>query len=540
MGEIRITSALFRGEQNLPDFGLKVGDSAPEGMWLSNARSGTETNRKAKISAAAVFLYRLLCKGAVNALYSTDHPAVYLEYHRDDTGNLYQGYYDDDTNVIFWNGQEPQQFDKLLPLILFSLHPESSFPETKRAFQACISNYTTTGRLNEGEIYKFCDDFYYEFKNRYTTAAFFMDDTLNLDMIRQGIRTGQMLPFTAFGELELPDLDVAQGVVMPTVEEEEATYDVDFGKCRSGAYVIDNVWELGDEKYIPPLSTLDKFVPTPSFYTMVSLLTSEIKEIMQRKKDGLTGSALIGENYINIILVGKPGTGKTTIAYALASALGMPIRTVAISKNSEEDTYEGKTKVVGGKFDFVPTPFLEAYKNGGIVVMEEFNLSDPGTIMGSIGQAIEAPFILYEDGHKQVQRNPFTIFISTMNTAAQGSREPSEALTSRSPFVFVIDDPSDEDFIKILQKKGYPEANCRRVFSAYKRILETLLSAERNEEEIAYSLGTRTCIGALKLMKIGCPFKDAINNTMVGTIAIKNLRLAREISDEVVDILPAA
>lgn len=186
------------------------------------------------------------------------------------------------------------------------------------------------------------------------------------------------------------------------------------------------------------------------------------------------------------------------------------------------------------------TPFLEGFRDGGIVCLEEMNLIDPGTIMGSIGQAIEAPFLLYEDGYKTVKRNPLTVFISTMNTAAQGSREPSEALTSRSPYVFVIDDPEDEDFIRILQTKGYSEADCRKVFGAYKRITDFLLDPTVNEEEVAYSLGTRSCFGALKLMSIGCSFKEAISNTMIGTIAIKNLTLARQVKKDVLDVLPNA
>jgi MoxR-like ATPase len=52
---------------------------------------------------------------------------------------------------------------------------------------------------------------------------------------------------------------------------------------------------------------------------------------------GMTDIAAIAKDYINLFLIGKPGTGKTKTAYALAAALGLPIYTIAMTKNTEED-----------------------------------------------------------------------------------------------------------------------------------------------------------------------------------------------------------
>ena len=111
----------------------------------------------------------------------------------------------------------------------------------------------------------------------------------------------------------------------------------------------------------------------------------------------------------------------------------LPIYTVKNSKYTEEDTFEGMNKVSGGSFAFKSTPFLEGYKNGGIIVLEEFNLADPGVMQGALGQAIEFPFILMEDGCTEVHRHPLCVIIATMNTGTQGAREPNEAFTSRLP-----------------------------------------------------------------------------------------------------------
>ena len=39
---------------------------------------------------------------------------------------------------------------------------------------------------------------------------------------------------------------------------------------------------------------------------------------------------------VNAVIVGKPGTGKTTLANMLGATLGMPVYVVNPNKNSEE------------------------------------------------------------------------------------------------------------------------------------------------------------------------------------------------------------
>lgn len=536
---INCATELHCSTQAITNFGVHIGEMGAENRNLSNARTGMESTKKAKINGMALFLDKLF-SGSISTLMSTSRKMVYLEYRSQSSGELFQGTYDDDSKTISWQGSEPGRIRKLFPLLAYMLHPMSQYKETWKTFVGIRSNYITNRAVQQDDLFRICDDAYYEFISFNPNKSVESDVQLDLETIRQGFRTGQLVEHASFSGLSTPLPEAVQGIRGVKTAAEVNTSRISFSDCKDGAYRINRVWELGQETYIPSLNKLDNFVPLPSYYTMVNLIKSEMDKIQERENEGITGQDLIGENYINIILVGKPGTGKTTIAYALASTFGMPIRTVSISKNSEEDTYEGKTKTVEGKFNFVPTPFLEAYKYGGIIVAEEFNLSDPGVIMGAIGQAVEAPFILYEDGYKPVRRNPYTILISTMNTATQGSREPSEALTSRHPYVFVIDDPDENDFIQILIKKGYPARECQSVYKAYKAITNYLMSPVVNEEETAQSIGVRSCIGALKLMSIGCSLEEAVNNTMVGTIAIKNLLLARKVKTEVLESLPMA
>ena len=182
--DINVGSELYTGNKSLPNFGLKIGETGPEGRYLSNARSGTEKSRKAKINGVASFLHRLLHEGAVNALLSKDRLAAYVEYRKTSTGELYQGYYDDDTRMIFWKGAEPHLFDKLLPFIVFALHESSPFPETRNTFRQLISNYIISGSADVGEIYHLCDDFYYEMKKYYGSLQLEVDTTFDIETHR--------------------------------------------------------------------------------------------------------------------------------------------------------------------------------------------------------------------------------------------------------------------------------------------------------------------------------------------------------------------
>ena len=157
---------------------------------------------------------------------------------------------------------------------------------------------------------------------------------------------------------------------------------------------------------------------------------------------------------------------------------------------------------------------------------------------GALGQAVEKPFILAQDGYKEVTRHPLCVIIATMNSGAQGSREPSEAFTSRFPDSFVLEDPTEEQFLDILQSRGYKKAQCKKVYNAYCKCISALKTY--NAEDVAMAITMRHCFSALRQWVVHKkPLQEALTNTIIGAIATKDRVLAQEIYNSVIKVIAA-
>lgn len=390
-------------------------------------------------------------------------------------------------------------------------------------------------KFDISDLFRFCDAVYYQDKaNRpdgyelEVTQSPFEPTEEDFDFKSEIVHEMENAGFDYASSFDDDSVSVSKS----TEDLSAATESTTIQKAKDRKFFLRERWSPEQTVYIPSPAFLDMYVPCDAYEDALKVSHSVLTIVEDRLHAGETGD-VIGNDYINVILCGKPGTGKTSLAYALGASLGMPVRTISMSKYSEEDTFEGKTKVASGGFSFFETPFLDVFENGGIAVLEEFNLIAPGVIMGAIGQAIEKPFLLLRDGHKEVHRHPLCIVICTMNTGTQGSQEPSEAFTSRCPNNFVLDDPKREDFIKILMSRGYDCKNTEIVFSAYESVQNYLKSSAVNETEIAMSVTLRHCDAALRQIHLGIPPLRALKNTLYGICAVKDLDVAKNVWENV-------
>ncbi len=533
--------------------GQKYNSLAPTGTPSSPKRPATARSGP-KYSALAAELKRVL-EGKVAALWSKDGNRCYCEFPHS-SGEIANFLYDGTTNIMYCNTGRETARDICIPMLLYALQPvpgSSTFTYTQSSIEGMLAGADrSTKTVAPKDLGYVCETFYYDWldhlSGRDGKISIAELDATMLASIQQNVRTNQMAKVT--GPIAEFVTCNTQKIQFTPSEETGAsaspasdhTLSAFFEAAKKGKYTIGFEWKAEQMEYIRPVEALEDYIPNESYQKMVRTVNKKLSRVIERQFAGKDGIDAIKSDYVNIIIGGRPGTGKTTTADALSATLGLPIYTAKVTKNTEEDTFEGMTKANSdGKFVVHDTAFLKAYQNGGIVVLEEFNLADPGVLQGAIGQAIEYPFILNRDGYQEVRRHPMCVVIATMNTGTQGAREPNQALSSRFPMTLIMDDPSEADFIQILKSKGHKESQCKKVYRAYSSILR-YLKETANDEEMALCVTMRHCIAALEMVDddIVTTLRQAVHDTMIGAIAIRDPDLANQVYQSAVAPLPLA
>lgn len=438
---------------------------------------------------------------------------------------------------IQWEEDAPFNSTGIIPFVLYALSGNSALTELKDAFVACLNDFNTTSAIQIQNMLLFNDSFYYGFaKNREVNVE---SRFPIIDQVKKAISSGQLKQMDILTNVNgIPPISLDNGRSLQS-QPKTPNNDADlFAKAKAGKLIIPYTWDDKRKSKIPPLSVLDDYIPCEQFYSIVRKIRFRQERILARMDAGMTGVDAIGDDYVNIFLVGKPGTGKTTLVKNVGAALGMPVTTVSGTKNTDSDEFEGKTKVVNGALDTVNTEYLEAFENGGIIVIEEANLIDTNVLMGTTGQSIEYPFILMKNGYEAKIRHPMCVIIHTMNVGTEGARPINQAYSNRSKQTYVMNDTLAEDFINILMQKGYDRKTCQWAYKAYDKVVGYLKSPDISREELCLNIGVRSVIGCLQNIEEGDDLKTAFKNSVVGKIAEVDLELYEDIIKNVVNCLP--
>lgn len=501
---------------------IRLADATTSTYGPAGVKSKFHSNSQpAKYSAVALALDAIFVDKVVVGYNTKD--SVYTKFMED--GLTYECCIDE--TGISWVGKEPRkQHMMLIPVVLYvvsDVYNTDASTELKEYFLNIKNNEDV-----KQAVILFCDAFYYGFmaEDGHPTITSNPNE-LTPAMISRSMETGIFKPMSIMSGIETTITEATPSAATEEEEEEaEKSYIVEYD-----GWTEEEKLKITGQKY------LDTYVVVRQTESIANKIKFRMDRVIAKINSGIEGIEAIGNDYINVLLVGRPGTGKTALMHAISAMTGMPIYTIPFSKNTEEDTVEGKNKVIDGKIGFVETDFLKAYQNGGIIVCEEINLADPAVVMGCMGQAIEYPFIVMKDGYEPIRRHPLCIIIGTMNSGTAGSKQLNQALSSRFKSTYILDDPDKNTFVKILAAKGHPKKLCRYVYTAYERITNYLKDPQQSQEELCENITMRGCFGALEGIEEGEDPKTAINNTLVGKIAEVDLETARKVRDNVVDAL---
>jgi len=130
---------------------------------------------------------------------------------------------------------------------------------------------------------------------------------------------------------------------------------------------------------------------------------------------------------LNVMMVGPAGCGKTMLAQKVAEALGRTCTIISCSAGMSESALLGRLLPIGegGKFAYVESPFMRAYREGGVILLDEMDAADPNLLLvinaalANGGLTVEARAASHEDTY--VARHADTIVLAAANTYGTGA-----------------------------------------------------------------------------------------------------------------------
>lgn len=152
------------------------------------------------------------------------------------------------------------------------------------------------------------------------------------------------------------DLGLVRTIAQETVE---GIFDSDTLR----EMVIDEV-----KKFPPQTGKLDVTINRSTAKVTIERSHAMLKEALRR----------ISAGFINLMLVGPAGSGKTTLAEQMSKALKLQFGFISLSGGTTEGQLIGRLTSTG---KFITTRFIECFENGGLFLMDEGDAADPNVLL---------------------------------------------------------------------------------------------------------------------------------------------------------------
>ena len=306
-----------------------------------------------------------------------------------------------------------------------------------------------------------------------------------------------------------------------------STFDAaEFGdRVLSGEFIVQHDWLPWQEEMIPDLMDADRHVFTEQEALLIKQLNSVMNAGHESYARGDKNVFLQYGDMLNLMFYGSAAGGKSESAEMIATALQVPLSRVTGSPQLEEDVFEGKTIMKDGHLTSDDGIFLKSFQHGGICVLEETNLVNPGILQGCLSAALEKPYKMCKFKVEEIDRHPMSIIIATLNPGYIGTRQMNKAFKSRFTHKFRYDEINKELFCAILRKNGITEKNIDLVWKVYDGF-RTHLAQDEDTAPLRDDCSFRQALGMAHDLERGYPLAWAVENTFISAIEVEDESVA--------------
>jgi len=210
-----------------------------------------------------------------------------------------------------------------------------------------------------------------------------------------------------------------------------------------------------------------------------------------------------------VMLIGPAGTGKSYMAHDAAKALGVPCYDLSVTVQTQEWKVAGAHSAV----TFIRGTIREAYENGGVLLIDEFDNGSPNFLAG-LNLLLSSDTYTFADG-VTVDRHPQFYVVGTANTIGEGgtaqyrARQALDAATlDRFTFMFVDIDPAIEE---AMAAQYLDDVTVRADLLKLVRV-SRVNGADNNLRVV---ITPRATLGGAKMLALGEPMENVIRDRIV-------------------------
>lgn len=197
---------------------------------------------------------------------------------------------------------------------------------------------------------------------------------------------------------------------------------------------------------------------------------------------------------VNTAIVGPAGSGKTTAIRNIATALSLPFYSKSVSAQTGSHEFFGYQDANG---NYVRTLFREAYENGGVFLLDEFDAGNPN-VLASMNQATSNGECAFADG--MIKKHEDFVIVMAGNTWGHGAtsdyvgRNPIDKATL-DRFAFLYFDYDENFEMQLATNKDW----CKEVQAIRKRVFD---------KKVKTIVSPRATFDGAKLLSAGLSVKE--------------------------------